>query len=221
MKVGDSIRLAIADFERGESEAAMLHACNAIDGTAKKVYPDIKSVGRRFTKLIRANYDIFGLMAVRGVNVAETRWPVRIQSTLGKNEWPDTADLIYFVHRCVQGHGDELPDGFELGIREAELISEMHVEEGKVRLPWNTIFGLIAVAVVQRVNIGQRVPEGYYLNWGVPQIRFEINEWWGRKDDLRAQLATQHTPLVTMNWGDWTANPPSGPTPNAGYGAGV
>lgn len=60
MNVGDSIRLAIESYNQGELEAAMLHACNAVDGTAKKVYPNQK-VGERFTALIRKNYPVFGL----------------------------------------------------------------------------------------------------------------------------------------------------------------
>jgi hypothetical protein len=37
MNVGESVRKAIDDWEHGELEAAMLHACNAVDGTAKKL----------------------------------------------------------------------------------------------------------------------------------------------------------------------------------------
>jgi hypothetical protein len=33
------VRKTIDDWEAGETESAMLHACNAIDGTAAKVYP--------------------------------------------------------------------------------------------------------------------------------------------------------------------------------------
>ncbi|MFI5777418.1 hypothetical protein [Nocardia sp. NPDC051570] len=207
MKVGDSIRLAIDDFGRGETEAAMLHACNAVDGTAKKIHPT-GQVGDRFTALIRDNYDIFGLMAMRGVNTAETRWPVPIKSTLGRNVWPDTADLIYFQHRCAHGHGDELPGDIALVDDYIGIASELLVEQGKVRLPWNTIFGLIAIAVVEAVNIDQRVADGQHLEWGDPKIHFEINDWWGRKVDFRAQLATQHTPLIKLDWAEWTANPP-------------
>jgi len=36
MKVGASVRLAIVEWERAEVELAMLHARNAVDGTAGK-----------------------------------------------------------------------------------------------------------------------------------------------------------------------------------------
>jgi hypothetical protein len=42
MKVSDSIRQSIDDWVRGELEAAMLHACNAVDGAARKVHNSIQ-----------------------------------------------------------------------------------------------------------------------------------------------------------------------------------
>jgi hypothetical protein len=46
MKVGDSIRKAIDDCAHGDPKAAMLHACNALDGTASKRYPSEGSKAR-------------------------------------------------------------------------------------------------------------------------------------------------------------------------------
>jgi hypothetical protein len=213
MNVGDSIRLAIDSYDHGELEAAMLHACNAVDGTADKVYPELKTkVGKRFTNLIRRNHQIIGLMTLPGVNVEEMRWPVHIESTLGKGEWPDTADLIYVIHRCHHGHGAELPEGFALAAERMGPTSHLYVEDGAVRLPWNVIFGLIAIAVFEPVNVGQRVRDDQYLTWGDPEIRFEINDWWGRKDDFVAQLMTQPRPSVTLDFGQWMQGVPQLPS---------
>jgi len=51
MNVGNSVRKAIDDYENGETDAAMLHACNAVDGTAAKAHPEIKGSNERFTTL--------------------------------------------------------------------------------------------------------------------------------------------------------------------------
>lgn len=84
MNVGDSIRKAIDDWEQGELEAAMLHACNAVDGTARKRYPTEGS-NARFTRLLRENYAIFGPMGVPGIDLAATRWPVKVEGRKRRN----------------------------------------------------------------------------------------------------------------------------------------
>ena len=38
MNGGESVRHAIDDWLAGKPEAAMMHACNAVDGTAKKIH---------------------------------------------------------------------------------------------------------------------------------------------------------------------------------------
>jgi hypothetical protein len=39
--VGNSVLKAIDDWTLGELDAAMMHASNAVDGTARKIYPDL------------------------------------------------------------------------------------------------------------------------------------------------------------------------------------
>ena len=92
----------------------MLHACNAVDGTGKKVLPPELGNKARFTRLLRENYDILGPMGAPGINVVETRFPVTVNRPTSPDGKRDLADVIYGIHRCSQGHGDELPDGFDL-----------------------------------------------------------------------------------------------------------
>ena len=113
MTVGDSIRKAIDDWGMGEAESAMLHACNAIDGTARKLFPTEGS-NARFTRLLRENYGILGPMGMPGIALAETRFPIKVERPKAAGGRPDVADVIYGIHRCTHGHGEALPDGFEL-----------------------------------------------------------------------------------------------------------
>ena len=99
MKVGESVRHAMDEWERSNLEAAMLHACNAVDGTAKKVLPALGS-NRRFTRLLRDNYAILGPMGVPGINLAETRFPVDVPHPTTPDGKPDIADVIYGIHSC-------------------------------------------------------------------------------------------------------------------------
>ncbi|MEX0827909.1 MAG: hypothetical protein WD005_03050, partial [Haliea sp.] len=135
MNVGNSVRKAISDWELGDLESAMLHACNAVDGTAKKLYPKSGS-NLRFTRFLRDNYAILGAMGAPGINLEETRFPVAVARPKADDGQPGIADVIYGIHRCTHGHGDELPDGFDL-ISDAsgpERYTRMLVQEGKVRL---------------------------------------------------------------------------------------
>lgn len=167
MNVGESVRKAIDDWANKEPESAMLHACNAIDGTARKVYSEIGN-NERFTRLLRENYAILGPMGAPGINLIETRFPVTVQRPKAPNGRSDLADVIYGIHRCSHGHGEELPDGFAL-IRDASgppQITCMEVERSKVHLSDRVIFGLVAIAVFSDVNCDQRVPDSYFLSFG-------------------------------------------------------
>lgn len=203
MNVGHSVRKAIDDWESGEQEAAMLHACNAIDGTAKKVYPKLGS-NARFTQLLRDNYSILGPMGMPGINLVETRFPVKVERPKATGGKPDLADVIYGIHRCSHGHGEELPGGFELipdasGPARRTTIS---VVKGAIQLSDRIIFGLIAVAVLSPVNKGQAVPDGYYLTFGAT-AKLIINEWWGRAAEFPAVAASDPVPLVKLDFAEW------------------
>jgi hypothetical protein len=202
MNVGSSIRKAVDDWECAELDSAMLHACNAIDGTARKVYP-IMGSNARFTELLRSNYSILGPMAAPGIDLVNTRWPVVVARPKAPGGKPDFADVVYGVHRCCHGHGDELPAGFKL-IEDAQgpaRQTRMVAEKGAVRLSDRTIFGLIAVAVMTPVNIDQRVPDGYHLTFSTEKLM--INDWWGRAADFPSLAAIDPTPSVLLDFGDW------------------
>jgi hypothetical protein len=184
------------------STPAMLHACNAIDGTAKKLYRSLGS-NARFTLCLRESYDILGPMGAPGIDLAETRWPVKVERPKAQGGKPDFADVIYGIHRCSHGHGDELPNGFEL-LRDAAgppRLTRMRVEKGKVQMSDRVIFGLLTVAVMSPINRDQRVPDGYYLMFG--QTKLPINEWWGRVADFALIVAKDPVPKVKLDFKDW------------------
>jgi len=208
VNVGNSVRKAIDDWERGETDAAMSHACNAVDGTAKKVYPSLGS-NARFTRLLRDNYAILGPLGIPGINLVETRFAVKVERPKAPGGKPDLADVFFGVHRCSHGHGEELPDGFELmpdarqPVRAGELRkTTVKVVRGAIRLSDRIIFGVIAVPVLSPANKDQHVPNGYYLTFGAEE-KLIINEWWGRATDFPAIAAPEPVPSITLDFNEW------------------
>ena len=190
MKISDSVRKSIIDWEQHELDSAMLHACNAVDGTASKIYPSLGN-NARFTKLLRENYNILGPMGAPGINLIETRFPLELPYTKASQGKPDIADVIYGIHRCSHGHGEELPSGFEL-LEDAAgpaRITRMEIEKGKVRLSDRIIFGLIAVVVFSPSNKNLATPEldGFFLTLG-KSPKLMINDWWGRADKFISDI---------------------------------
>ena len=206
MDVGNSVRKAIDDYEANEVNAAMLHACNAVDGTAAKVYPALGS-NARFTELLRDNYFILEPMAAPGINLRDTRFPVKVMRPKAPGGQADYADVIYSIHRCHHGHGEALPDGFELLPDAAGQPGHtgMSVKKnapgmGRVRFSDRAIFGLLAVAVFSPANADQRVSAGYHFTFGRRPVRLEINDWWGRAADFPIVAALEPMPRVTLDF---------------------
>lgn len=208
MDVGNSVRKAIDDYLHEEVDAAMLHACNAVDGTAAKLHP-LTGSNARFTSFLRDNYSIIEPMAAPGINLEDTRFPVKVPAPKAPGGQPDYADVIYGIHRCHHGHGEALPGGFEL-LREASGqpgYTSLTVEKtapgmGRVRFSDRTIFALLAAAVFSPANLDQKVPDGYHFTFGRGSIRFEINDWWGRAADFPDVAALEPMPRVTLDFGE-------------------
>ncbi len=198
-----SVRKAIDDFELGDLDGAMMHACNAFDGTSKKIHPEIRKHQRRFTQTLREHYSIFGPMAMPNINLEETFWPAKVYEGQKLSDRPDIADLIYGIHRCTHGHGDELPEGFEL-IPDASnrvTTTSLVASVGTVRISDRTIFGLLAIAVLSPKNVGLKVPDGYHLTLGGEKLM--INEWWGRTPDFMKLVAKHNLISVKLDMEAW------------------
>jgi hypothetical protein len=215
MNVGKSVFKAVQEWQRGDPESAMLHACNAVDGTARKAYPTLGNK-ERFTKLLRDHYDVLGAMGAPGINLMETRFPVVVRRPTASGGEPDLADVIYAVHRCTHGHGDELPDGFSLLSDAAgpPRVTRMTVQDGSVQLSDRVIFGLVAVAVFASVNANERSPNAtLFLTFGATE-KMLVNEWWGREADFLKVAAADPSPQVTLDFSEWRKRR------GGGYGAG-
>ena len=136
MDVGRSVTKTIDELEGGDFESAMLHACNAIDGTAAKALPNESGSNKRFTDFLRNNYVILGAMGMPGIALHETRFPIDVARPKAPGGKPDLADVLYGIHRCTRGHGSEMPKGFELipDFGSGSDITSIQIEKGRIQL---------------------------------------------------------------------------------------
>ncbi|BBX64033.1 hypothetical protein MSAS_32070 [Mycobacterium saskatchewanense] len=204
MEVGDSVRRSLDHWERRQWDAALAHACNAVDATAKKRYPQ-SGVASRFKLTIREAMDIFRMMAAPGIDFEQSRFPVAVKSDLPDGR-PDVADVLFGVHRRGHGHDDDLPNGFELTPHGPRPQSAHLWRSGKIQLPASVVIGLLAIAVFAPENKGETIPDGYQLSWY--QYPFPICLWWGWQDHFREIIGTAHIPHAALDfsgfWDEWT-----------------
>jgi hypothetical protein len=186
MRVGESIRLAIKDFCAGERESAVLHACNAVDGTGAKAHPGMGS-RRRFVTLLRTHYWLLEPMVLPGINLDETRFD---NITLSRGRTPELAEIVYEVFRCGHAHGEAISDRFGFVASVGGADTRLVLGHERLHLPDRLTFGLVAVAVLHPSNAAERVPDGYFFS--LADEVFPINEWWARVEDFRA-VAGRHT----------------------------
>jgi hypothetical protein len=200
VKVADSVRHALDELDRGNTEAGMLHACNAVDGTARKVFP--KHGNRaRFTALLRDYYWVLGPAGLPGVDL-RTRF---IGAGIADDPEPDLATVVYKIHRCTHGHGDELPDGYALTRLGPEGQSRLEMSaQGVLRLPSCLPYGLLFVAVLASVNAGQSIGSTtYYLE--LEGNRFVVDDYFGRADLVRPVIDARPRMEVLLDLSSWKA----------------
>ena len=193
MKVETHVFDAIELANRNRLDSALLHACIAIDRTAKKLYPEIERVGERYRACLREYYWVLEPMIGVGLNLAGTHF-----ANVGTRKMPnlDFADVVYTVFRCNTAHGDEIP--FEYAVTKSEAgAHNWLLADRKLHMPDLVVFALLGVAVFSRANADVRSEGEYSLTLG--SDLFLIREWWGREGDLRPYADKYNQTRVAIN----------------------
>jgi len=180
MKLSRQVLYAIDDASNGKFDAALLHACIAVDTTSKRLYPSEKKVGLRYVACLRNYYWIVEPMIGAGINLVETRFK---NITLKNNKSPDLADIIFKIFRCGHAHGDDVSDSYSFIYTVGPFNSAWAFGHGELHMPDRIIWALLAIAVFSKVNALEKSSGDYYLALG--NDRFPLRDWWGREDDFR------------------------------------
>lgn len=182
MKIADHIRYSLEACDCRDLDKAMLFACLAVDGTAKKMYPQIAKVGERFRKFITEYLDIIELMH-GGLNLQETVFPLKD----GKgNVGIKFEDIVYEKFRCNLAHGNELPDGYGVTIKVQDGIQQfmIDIKNQSMTLPESAIYALGLPCVLAPVNADQKIGSNSY-HYRDPINHYVVDRWWGNVECAR------------------------------------
>lgn len=193
MKLEEHIFAGIEAFDRGEQEHALLHACIAIDGSSQKRAAILKSRRSEYIKFIRDYYWILEPMTGSGINFDDTYWGnVKIKDEKDRAiEKLDMASFIYYLFRCSQAHGKEIPPQYKLIPRNTGFPLTYHIAEDRLHIPEMLIWGLLGICVFAEVNSDIKTSTRHHFTLG--DNVFSISDWWGLEDSFRS-IAIKHNP---------------------------
>jgi hypothetical protein len=197
MKIADHIRHSLDACDSADLDKAMLFACLAVDGTAKKMYPQIEWVGERFRKFIVEHVDIIELMH-GGLNLQETIFPFKDKKG---NVGAKFEDIVYEKFRCNLAHGNELPDGYGITVKVAHGIQQfmIDIENQSMTLPESAIYALGLPCVLAPVNADQRIGSNLY-HYHDPINHYVVDRWWGKVECARRIMDFESQVRVKMDF---------------------
>lgn len=193
MRLADHVTAAFDDRLSGKFEPALLHACIAVDATARRLFPTEKSVRRRYVACLRSYYWLIEPMIGSGINLEDMRFE---NVPLRDNPSPDLAEIIYHMFRNNHAHGEEVPRAFWVVWTEEGVAPSWILSRGELHMPETVLWALLSVAVFSRANSGEHSVGNYYLSLGDQQ--FPISDWWGREDEFRPLADGRNTTRVKL-----------------------
>ena len=197
MKISEYIKSSLDASDRRELDQAMLFACSAVDGTAKKMYPNISKVGERFRKFITDNIDIIELMH-GGLNLKETIFPF---SDNKGNSGIKFEDIVYEKFRCNLAHGNELPNGYGITIKVDEGIHQFMIDTNNqaMTLPESVIYALGLPCVLSPTNSEQKIGINIY-HYHDTINHYVVDRWWGKIDCARKIMDFENQIRIKMDF---------------------
>jgi hypothetical protein len=220
VRIGKSVRLALEALREDDLETGMLHACNAFDGTAKRVYPHA-GVARRFTDLFQDRARTLEPFAIPWLDLRGTRIAVRFKPE-SQPKPRDFAEMIYTMHRCHHGHGEEVPFNWQMVKVDGDKRGSFMLRTAEsVLIPSTFIEALCAVAIFEPANKDERVGvplniTAEFVEWAKQDVYmclFAVDKFWGRQelfDGYRLRGARRLRTLSTPEYESGGTPPPPG-----------
>jgi hypothetical protein len=197
MKIADHIKHSLDACDSRELDKAMLFACLAVDGTAKKMYPQNEKVGERFRKFIVEHLDIIELM-FGGLNFQETVFPFKDNKG---NIGVKFEDIVYEKYRCNLAHGNELPVGYGITVKVSGGIQQfmIDIENQSMTFPESAIYALGLPCVLALSNSDQKIGSNFY-HYRDPINHYVVDRWWGKIECARRIMDFENQVKVKMDF---------------------
>lgn len=188
MTIEDHVKFAIDDYQSQKFESALMHACFAIEGTARNLYKKDPATRKDYKACLREYYWIIEPMIGGGINLDETPFTnLKIDNGHGKQLTTiDLADVIYHIFRCSLGHCKSIPLKYKLRTT-VNGFPTWSVGNNELMMPDCIIWALLAVSVFSKTNSGIKTKGDYFLSYGLK--KFIIKDWWGKEDDFKKDLS--------------------------------
>jgi hypothetical protein len=199
MKISDHIKHSLDACDEHDLDKAMLFVCLAVDGTAKKMYPNISSVGTRFRQFILDHIDIIELM-FGGLDLQNTVLP--FPNNKGDTIGLKFEDIIYEKFRCNLAHGNELEEGYGINLKIAERHQCFRIDRKSMTMPESVIFALGFPCILAPQNADQKIGENrYFYHDGINH--YVIDRWWGKLICAREIMDFENQIKIKMDFGSW------------------
>lgn len=204
MELKSHIEKSLESYDRGDRKEALMHACIAIEATARNVFLIPKASNNDYKNCLRNYWWILEAFGCPGINLEETKWTHL--SLLGGNGKqilnPDLADIIYHIFRCADAHAQEIPVKYDLLPRkDNNILLGIDFVKKSLQLPESIIFALIAVSVFAAANKQIKSNGTHFLTWEDSKhkkYKFLIKDFWGKENELKAIINRSPPIRVTL-----------------------
>jgi hypothetical protein len=104
----------------------------------------------------------------------------------------DMAAFIYYLFRCTQAHGRNIPEQYKLLPRNTSSPLAYHIADDRLHIPETLIWGLLSLCVFTKTNADIKTNTGHHFTLGGNV--FAISDWWGLEDSF-LPIAAKHNQI--------------------------
>ena len=175
MSIGTFVSSSLGLFNEGKYDVALSLACSAVDATSAKCFPTEKFNNVRYKSFLTKNMSIVTTYGMPGVSASCIRIKcINIpELKTDADSMAGLEDILYHVIRCGLIHQCEIEERIEFTER-----AELGDFEGKFKVPFAIVFGLIMAVILSRENSSETMPNDKEININGKNVN--LNSLWGK-----------------------------------------